>query len=68
MEMNGSKKRTHFGGPKEKKGKKGLSEGNDGFQEGVRPYQPDTGASKDFHQNQGRGKDQKGQRKKGTLS
>ena len=40
---------TLLGGPKGKKGKKGLSKGNDGPQKGgFRPYQPDNGAGKDF--------------------
>ena len=44
---------------KGKKGKKGLSKGNDGFQNGgFRPYQPDKGAGKDYAQNKGRRKDQ----------
>ena len=46
---------------KGKKGKNGLSKGNDGFRKGgFRPYQPDTGAGKDKNQNKGKGKDQKG--------
>ena len=50
------------------KGKKGLSKDNDGFQKGgFRPYQPDKGAGKDFHQNKGRGKDHKGKGKEGTF-
>ena len=57
-----------LGGPKEKKGKKGLSKRNDGLQKGgFRPYQPDKGAGKDFHQNKGRGKDQQGKGKEGTF-
>ena len=32
-----------------------------------RPYQPDTGASKDFLQNKSRGKDQKGKGKEGAY-
>ena len=45
---------------KGRKGKKGLSKGTDGFQKGdFRPYQPDKGAGKDSHQNNGRGKDHK---------
>ena len=40
-----------------RKGKNGLSKGNDGFQKGgFRPYQPDKGASKDYSQNTGKGK------------
>ena len=39
---------------KGKKGKKGLSKGNDGFQMGgFRAYQPDKGPGKDFPQNKG---------------
>ena len=53
---------------KGKKGKEGLLKGNDGFQKGgFRPYQPDEGAGEDFHQNKGRGKDQKGKGKEGTY-
>ena len=53
---------------KGKKGKKGLSKSNDGFQKcGFRPYQLDRGAGKDFPQNKGRGKDQKGRGKDGTC-
>ena len=52
---------------KGKKGKKGLSKGNDGFHKGgFRPYQPHKGAGKDFHQNKGREKDQKGKAKEGA--
>ena len=52
-----------------KKGKKGLSKCNDGFQKGgFRPHQPDKGAGKDFSKNKGRGKDQKGKGKEGTYS
>ena len=32
--LNGGKKKTQFGGSKGKKGKKGLSKGNDGFHKG----------------------------------
>ena len=53
---------------KGRKGKKGLSKGNDGFKKGgFRAYQPDKGASKDFPQNKGRGKDQKGKGKERTY-
>ena len=53
---------------KGKKGKKGLSTGNDGFHKGCfRPYQPNKGAGKDFPQNKGRRKDQKGKCKVGTY-
>ena len=46
---------------KGRKGKKGLSKGNDGFQKGgFRPYQPDKGAVKAYSQNRGKGKFQKG--------
>ena len=49
---------------KGRKGKKGLSKGNDGFQKGgFRPYQPDKGAGKDYIQNKGKGKYQKGKGK-----
>ena len=49
---------------KGRKGKKGLSKGNDGFQKGgFRPYQPDKGAGKDCTQNKGKGKYQKGKGK-----
>ena len=42
---------------KGKKGKKGLSKGNDGFQKGgFRPYQPDKGAGKDYTQNKCKGR------------
>ena len=35
------RKRTLLGDPKERKARKGLSKGNDGFQKGgFRPYQP----------------------------
>ena len=53
---------------KRKKGKNGLSKGNDGFHKrGFRPYLPDKSASKDFHLNKGRGKDQKGKAKKEPI-
>ena len=66
--LNGGKKRTQFGGPKEGKARKALSEGNDGFHMGgFRPYQPDTRAGKDFPKNKGRGKDQKRNGKEGTY-
>ena len=66
---NGGQKMTLLGGPKGKKGKKGLSKGNDGFHQkgGHRPYQPDKGAGKDFPKNKGRGKDQKRKGKEGTF-
>ena len=55
-------------GKEGKKGKKGFSKGNVVFQKGgFRPYQPDKGAGKDFHQNKGRGKDQEGKGKEGTF-
>ena len=61
-------KRTFAWWSKGKKGKKGLSKGNDGLQkDGFRLSQPDKGAGKDFHQNKGRGKDQKGKGKEGTF-
>ena len=42
---------------KGRKGKKGLSTGNDGFPKGgVRPCQPNEGASKDYIQNRGKGR------------
>ena len=48
---------------KGRKGKKGLSKGNDGFQKGgFRPYQPDKGAGKDYSQNKSKGKFQKRKR------
>ena len=54
---------------KGKKDKKGLSNGNHGFQKGgFRPYQPDKGAGKDFHQNKGKGKDQKRKWQRRKLS
>ena len=54
-----------LGGPK--KGKKGLLEGNDGFQKVLfRPYQPEKGAGKDSHQNNGRRKDRKRKGKEGA--
>ena len=53
---------------KGKKGKKGLSKGNDGFHKrGSHPYQPDKGAGKDFPKNNGRGKDHKTKGKEGTY-
>ena len=53
---------------KGKKGKKGLSKGNDGLHKGgFRPYQPDKGAGKEKTQNKGKGKDQKGKGKEGTF-
>ena len=53
---------------KGRKGKKGLSKGNGGFQKGgFRPYQPDKGAGKDKTQNKGKGKDQKGEGKEGAF-
>ena len=65
---NGGQKRTSVGGPKERMAGKGLSKGNDGFQKGgVRLYQPDKGAGKDFHQNKGRGKGQKEKAKKEPI-
>ena len=49
---------------KGRKGKKGLSKGNDGFQKGgFRPYQPDKGAVKDYSENKGNGRFQKGKGK-----
>ena len=49
---------------KGRKGKRGLSKGNDGFQMGgFRPYQPDKGAVKDYSQNKGKGKHQIGKGK-----
>ena len=53
---------------KGRKGKKGLSKGNDCFQNcGFRPYQPDKGASKDYTHNKGKGKHQKGKAKKKLI-
>ena len=41
-----------------------MAKGNDGFQKGgFRPHQPDTGAGKDYIQNKGKGKYQKGKGK-----
>ena len=52
-----------------KKGKEGLSKGNDGFRQGgFRPYKPDKFAGKHFHQNKGSGKDQKKERQRRNLS
>ena len=49
---------------KGRKNKKGLSKGNDGSQKGsFRPYHPDEGAGKDYSQNKGKGKSQKGKSK-----
>ena len=54
---------------KGKKGKKGLSKGNDGLQKGgFRPYQPNKGAGNDYLQNKGRGKDQKRKKQGRNLS
>ena len=51
-----------------KKGKKGLSKGNDGVHKGgFRPYQPDKGAGKEFPQFKGKRKDQKRKGKEGTI-
>ena len=58
-----------FAWSKGMKGKKGLSKGNDGFQKcGFRPYQPDKGAGKDYTQNKGKGKRNKGRTKKSTTT
>ena len=47
-------------GSKGKKGKIGLSKGNEGFQNGgFRTYQPEKGAGKEFIQHEGKGNDQK---------
>ena len=49
---------------KGRKGKKGMSKGNDGYQKGVfRPYQPDKGTGKDYIKNKGKGKFHKGKGK-----
>ena len=46
----------------------GFSKGNDGVQKvGFRPYQPDKGAGKDYTQNKGNKKDQKGKGKEGAY-
>ena len=66
---HGGQKRTLLGGPRERKARKGLSKGNDGFQKGgFRAYQPDKGAGKDFPQSKGRVKDHKGKGQEGNLS
>ena len=58
--LNAGQKRALLGGPKGKKGKRGLSKGNDGFQKGgFRPHQPDKGAGQDYTQNKSKGKKQK---------
>ena len=51
-----------------KRGKKGFSNGNEGFQKGgFRSYPPEKGTSNDANLNKSRGKDQKGKGKKGTY-
>ena len=66
--LNGGKKKTQFGGPKERKARRACQKAMMGsFKGGFRPYQSDKGASKDFHQNKGRGKDQKGKGKEGIY-
>ena len=53
---------------KGKRGKKGFSKGNEGFQKGgFRSYQPEKGASNDFNPHKGREKDQKGKGKEGAY-
>ena len=53
---------------KRKRGKKGFSKGNEGFQEGgFRTYKPEKGASNDFMPHKGRGKDQKGKGQEGAY-
>ena len=52
-----------------KRGKKGFSKGNEGFQKGgVRTYQPEKGAVNDFNPHTGRGKDHKGKGKEGAYT
>ena len=54
---------------KGKKGMKGFSKGNDGFQKiGFRPYQPDKGAGKEYTQNKGKKKGPKRKRQGRSLS
>ena len=57
---NGGQKRTLVGGPKERKAcQKAMMVSRRVV---VRLNQPDKGAGKDFHQNKGRGKDQRQRR------
>ena len=66
--LNGGKKRTQFGGPKESKARRACQKAMlASARVCFRPYQPDKGASKDFLQNKGRGKDRKGKGKEGTF-
>ena len=66
--LNGGKKKTQFGVPKERKARRACRKGNDGFHKGgFRPYQPYNGTGKDFHQHKGRGKDQKGEGEERTV-
>ena len=53
---------------KGKRGKKGVSKGNEGFQKGgFRTYQPEKGASNEFNPHKGRGKDQQVKGKAGAY-
>ena len=53
---------------KRKRGKKGISKGNEGFWKGgFRTYPPEKGASNDFNPHKSRGKDQKGKGKEGAY-
>ena len=58
--LNGGQKKTLLGGPKETEARKVFRKANEGFQKGgLRTYQPEKGARKDFNPNKGRGNDQK---------
>ena len=53
---------------KGRKGKKGLSKGNDGFQKGgFRPYQPDKGAGKNYIQKKAKESTKKGKARKKLI-
>ena len=54
--LNGGKKKTQFGGPKERKAREACQKAMMAPRRvGFRPYQPDTGARKDKIQNKGKG-------------
>ena len=62
--LNGGRKKTVFGGPRDKKSRKGSSKGNEGFQKGgFRPYPPTKGCRQWFLpvQRQRQGPKRKGQ-------
>ena len=66
--LNGGQKRTLLGGQKERKARKACQKALKAFRSMVfRRYQPDTGASKDYFQNKGKGKDQQGKGKEGAC-